>query len=326
MSTGAAVALFGSGLSAPAISAASASMAATTVNALETVTCSPSSPISGGPARNAQYPMDATTLTRVAAAAGSSDAALIPTGNPSEVPSPQSKAPTKQSQVTGAKMKISRPTVASSASARTTGTRPNRSSSSVPNQRARVIAARNVAKPSVPAAAAVPRSSISATAIQSCPVPSANANAKTNSPISSVRGSFHLVSRPAVRPGLAAGFGLLRGMVGVRQEIAHRERDDDHHGDRDGHQVGGHRDVQENHGRADGGAADRAHRIAGMEPGHDRPAHAPLDIGTLDVHRDVPCAIAESDQQQSDEHRDDTEQVADGRGGQTDRRAGPTSP
>jgi hypothetical protein len=60
---------------------ATASSTATARTARSTVKWSPRKPISGGPAKNAQYPIDAMTLTRDAAIAGSSAPALIPTGN-----------------------------------------------------------------------------------------------------------------------------------------------------------------------------------------------------------------------------------------------------
>ncbi len=40
------------------------------------------------PSKNAQYPIEAITLTRGAAIAGSSAPALIPTGNPKARPTP----------------------------------------------------------------------------------------------------------------------------------------------------------------------------------------------------------------------------------------------
>ena len=87
--------------------------------------------------------MVATTLTRPAARAGSSAAALIPVGNPSAVPSPQSTTPTSAVANAGPNTTTSTPTKEHNAPARSTRTRPNRSSERGPNHRPMVIAATN---------------------------------------------------------------------------------------------------------------------------------------------------------------------------------------
>src|SRR3954454_3098045 len=133
--------------------------------------------------------MDEMTLTRDAARAGSSAPALMPTGNPSEIPTPHRTVPANTSVVLEANAKSTSPATDVSVSTRITGTRPYVSSRTGPNQRPAVIADRNSAKASVPTAASVPWPSIIATPIQSLPEPSANANARTNTPTSSVRGS-----------------------------------------------------------------------------------------------------------------------------------------
>src|SRR3954447_25817030 len=96
------------------------------------------------------------TLTLAAAFAGSSAPALMPTGNPSDRPTPQSTAPTNAAGTAGPKTNSSTPPRQMTVITRITGTRPYRSSRVGPNQRPAVIAARNVANPSVPAAALVP--------------------------------------------------------------------------------------------------------------------------------------------------------------------------
>ena len=69
--------------------------------------------------------MDETTLTRDAARAGSSAAALMPTGKPSETPTPQSSAPTNATGVERAEHEQQQARRApTTASTRTTGTRP----------------------------------------------------------------------------------------------------------------------------------------------------------------------------------------------------------
>ena len=60
-----------------------------------------------------------------------------------------------------------------------------------------------------------------------------------------------------------------------------------------GRMHGGHRDA---HGRA----RDRAERPRGVEPRHDRAAQLALDLGALDVHRDVPEAGADAVEEQPD--------------------------
>ena len=57
----------------------------------------------------------------------------MPTGKPSDAPKPQKSAPRKAIGVVGPKMKSTRPTRLTAASARTTGTRPNLSSRAGPN-------------------------------------------------------------------------------------------------------------------------------------------------------------------------------------------------
>ena len=80
--------------------------------------------MTGGPTRKATYPMVATALTRAAAVRGSSAAADIPTGNPSEAPRPHSTTPTTATQTTGLKINSRSPMTASTAEPRSTGTRP----------------------------------------------------------------------------------------------------------------------------------------------------------------------------------------------------------
>src|SRR3954454_10987747 len=202
----------GGGRSAFAMTADSASRAATTTSARSTPTCWPRKPSSGGPARNAQSPIEATTLTRAAARAGSSAAALIPTGKPSEVPAPHSSTPRNASHTVGANTNSASPAAATAASTRTTGTRPWRSSRPGPDQRAAVIAARKTAKPTVAVASGTPWPSMNATLTQSFAVPSAKANASTNTPTIRVRGSRQA---ERARPGSRAPGGVPAGWSGT---------------------------------------------------------------------------------------------------------------
>jgi len=79
----------------PVIMVTIARSTATARTARSTVKWSPTKPINGGPAKNAQYPIEAITLTLGAAIPGSSAPALIPTGNPKARPTPHSTAPMK---------------------------------------------------------------------------------------------------------------------------------------------------------------------------------------------------------------------------------------
>src|SRR5690606_35765440 len=82
-----------SGRVKPATSTVTTPEPSTTSNAWCVPQRSPSQPSSGGPPRKAVYPIEDTTLTRTAEYAGSSAAALMPTGNPSAAPAPQTAAP-----------------------------------------------------------------------------------------------------------------------------------------------------------------------------------------------------------------------------------------
>ena len=65
-----------------------------------------------------------TTLTRAAACTGSSAAALMPTGKPSEAPSPQSTIPRTTGRRVAAEHDQQTPTPAAAMVAHSTGTRP----------------------------------------------------------------------------------------------------------------------------------------------------------------------------------------------------------
>ncbi|WSG37509.1 hypothetical protein OHA72_39760 [Dactylosporangium sp. NBC_01737] len=59
------------------------------------------------------------------------------------------------------------------------------------------------------------------------------------------------------------------------------------------------RDVQRDERRRDGRAGDGAGGERGVEARHDRPADPALDLGALDVHRDVPHRHGEADHEQA---------------------------
>ena len=140
--------------------------------------------------------MVATALTRAAAVFGSSAAADIPTGNPRDEPRPQSTTPTTATHTMGTKMTTSRPTVARAADALSTGTRPKRSSAMTPPSLPTVIAATNTPKTRAPFALLTRCPSTIASASQSLAEPSANAMPRMMSPMSRVRESRQMLSRP----------------------------------------------------------------------------------------------------------------------------------
>ncbi|WP_300018529.1 hypothetical protein [Pseudonocardia sp.] len=86
---------------------------------------------------------------------------------------------------------------------------------------------------------------------------------------------------------------------GRGREEPHR---DDHEG-RDQHHdaehLGGERHPEGGTERADTGAADRAEAERPVQARHERPAEAAFDVGTLDVHRDVPHAHPEPGDEQA---------------------------
>ena len=102
------------------------------------------------------YPIVATTLTRAAALAGSSAAALMPTGKPRDAPSPQTITPTTTSAGWSPYTTSSRPSTADAAVVSSTGTRPNRSSSTVPATLPVVMEVTNSAKPATPSQSGAP--------------------------------------------------------------------------------------------------------------------------------------------------------------------------
>ena len=95
----------------------------------------------------------------------------------------------------------------------------------------------------MPIAGAAPWSSMTATLIQSLPAPSEKANANTNTPISSVRGSRQAVSESRV------ALDVLGSSWSGRKRWT-CERHPRRHGDAHHEQVGGDADVERHHRRA----------------------------------------------------------------------------
>src|SRR5664279_4693230 len=154
--------------------------------------------------------MDATTDTRPAARAGSTPAALIPTGKPSAAPAPHNNAPATAQGSDGPNTTNSSPAAASPAVTRSTAGRPHRSSAPPPTRRDTVMAVTKTPKPSAPRASLVPCPSTNATVNQSLATPSVKAKLSTSNPISSVRRSRQarsVCAEERTSPSAAPGTG-----------------------------------------------------------------------------------------------------------------------
>ncbi len=97
-------------------------------------------PTRGGPPRKAAYPIELTTASRAAECCSSSPAAVIPSGNPSEAPRPQSTAPAKAPYVVGEVTTARTPATTRTAVTRSVVTRPSRAVAVPPRSRPAVIA------------------------------------------------------------------------------------------------------------------------------------------------------------------------------------------
>ena len=110
----------------------------------------------------------------------------------------------------------------------------------------------------------------------------------------------------------------MRGAVTVRKpRTAHGLADPDH--DRDEQEVHGDRDAGGDHAGTEQRPGDGSDAEAGVEPRQDRPPQALLDERPLDVHGDVPGAVADAEQEQPDDDREDSHAVAQRRDRETDR-------
>jgi hypothetical protein len=94
--------------------------------------------------------MEPATETRIAARTGSSAAALMPIGKPSDAPAPHSRAPASASGTLMPETTSSKPAAAAAAVPRSTATRPHFSIAYPPNSRDIVIAATKKPKPIAP--------------------------------------------------------------------------------------------------------------------------------------------------------------------------------
>ena len=171
-------------------------------------------------------------------------------------------------------------------------TRPKRSSSAPPNNRPTRHRADEEAERDRADRLARRRSRRrSATAIQSLAEPSVKANPSTISPIEQ---GARLAPRGQRRRELA-GASCSRGRRAERQE-APGERAPTISGEQHGDRRAAARPAAARAPAAaapDAGAGDRADAEGGVQPRHERAAQPALDVGALDVHRDVPDAGAQ---------------------------------
>lgn len=149
---------------------------------------SPNNPNIGGPARKAEYPIIETILTLVTAPSDSSPAAEMPTGKPSDVPSPHKKTPTDATGRYPENITRASPENANPEAVRRTGTRPNRLRKNLPAVRPRNMAVKNRVNMALPVIGCTLKPSTMARGSQSLADPSAKAMPKTTRPINSVLG------------------------------------------------------------------------------------------------------------------------------------------
>ena len=109
--------------------AAGTMAAATTYSESRVPTSLPTNPSSGGPARNAPYPIVETTETRRPRVAGRRPRRSCRPGSRARRPAPRSRCRPRPATGLLLTMTVSRPTNAAAADASSTGTRPKRSSS-----------------------------------------------------------------------------------------------------------------------------------------------------------------------------------------------------
>ena len=122
--------------------------------------------------------------------------------------------------------------------------------------------------------------------------PSVRAMASTITPIMSVRGSVQ-----AFRAWLG---GASSACGSTAQEAAHGGATEQRHEHADDTDVPADADPERTSRSAPiGRAGHRAQAERGVEARHDRAVQEALDLGALDVHRDVPGAGAETDQEQA---------------------------
>ena len=211
---------------------------------------------------------------------------------------PRAAVPANDTSVDGPNENSSRPASAVTARTRMTGTRPQRSSAHGPNQRPAVIAARKAASASVPTASSAPWS-----------VDQRDADPVVAGALGEGEGEHEDADqqRPPLAPGVERRAGARRGRGGAprpawrgrRRSAASTSGTTIADGEADHQQVGGDRDVERHHRRAAERAGHGPQAERGVEAGHDRAAEAALDDRALHVHRDVPGAERDAEDEQA---------------------------
>ena len=114
--------------------------------------------------------------------------------------------------------------------------------------------------------------------------------------------------RPPLAPGgCGARACAARHLVrrGDGDELPHGEKGDDGDERADGKELHGEWKAYRRRDGTERRAAHRAEAEGRMEPRHERAAQTPLDVGALDVHRDVPDTHPEPGHRKADRGRDD---------------------
>ena len=258
--------------------------------------------------------MVATALTLAAAVRGSSAAADMPIGKPRLAPSPQSTTPTIARGTLGTKMSMPRPTTATAALVRSTGTRPNRSISGLPATRP--DGHRGEEHGQDRRAARV----VQAVAVdhrQGQPVVRrALGQGHAEHDHADEQGRRLLPDGPA-RDGELHGAGVRRLGLGdaLVSEPAHGGAERHAGDDADDDEVQRDRDLEPLGERAEAGAGERAEAERGVEERHDRAAAESFGRGAGDVHRHVAQPVAEAERDQADPDRGEAPPGAHGDAG-----------
>ena len=102
--------------------------------------------------------------------------------------------------------------------------------------------------------------------------------------------------------GLAGGAGLLVVLGGAREEVRQGPPGEPDRDDGGAEEVRGERHPGPRHRGADQGREHRAAAERGVEVRHHRGAEVALDVGALEVHRDVPHPDPEADEEEPGGH------------------------
>ena len=237
--------------------------------------------------------MVATTLTRAALWAWSSAAALMPTGKPSEAPIPHSRMPRTTTTVAWPKTIISTPTPAIAIVPQSTGSRPNRSSSTGPTTRPTRHRGHEAGEAEH---ADRPRDVVAVDQCHREPVVGRALGHRQRQHHHPDQQRPRLQPRP---PG-GATLGPFELLGRHRQEAPGRPPGQHPHHRRGATQVREHRYADRGGERSDPGAGHGPEGEPRVEARHDRAPETAFDLGALHVHRDVPRADADAVDEEAD--------------------------